>query len=474
MKVPAFKTRKEWTALALTVGLVGAGIFLLSQSQKLQRLSVLEEGMGTCFGRVAQTFTARMIGEDRSVYLDKGFTQSTEECFGEAASWASMAAADTGATKAAATANKLANEVTFFHAKIHGTDAQFTKNNDIVQTSHLNTRFQGLEGLREDVLADVAVAKASARTGVLRSKIAFYLFAIACPIAFFMLWWSGREQARTNREVEEEAQSSLESGKATLNATKTLIDRVLANNDLPRTKDLFDRTYALLSLEGKGSLKVRPLTATDEKGREDQIESAWQASEQEVVIPKNLPKALASMVNKDLGPTCDLEAIVTRHLDVLSGRLFTKGIRLDLNIEEGTELRILGKNEDVEQVVFHAINNAIATAEASSREVQVMMKRLGGIAMLQVDVAGTQFTEETLLESAKTNSAKALEEVDLQICRELAKDHAKLSFENTSEGRRIQLVFDVSKIESTSVQDGKRVTNVTKGTKREILAQFNA
>src|SRR5690606_29699109 len=131
-KIPALKTRKEWAALVLSLGLVVAGVNLLSQSQKLQRLSVLEEGMGTCFQRVAQTFTARMIGEERSVYLDKGFTNASEECFGEAVSWATDATASTGATKVAALTNKLANEVSFFHAKVHGNDAQFAKNNDVV------------------------------------------------------------------------------------------------------------------------------------------------------------------------------------------------------------------------------------------------------------------------------------------------------------------------------------------------------
>ena len=140
LKLPKVKSRKEWGALVLSIGLVAAGIFLLSQSQKLQKLAVLEEGLGTCFQRVAQSFTARMIGEERSVYLDKGFTGASEECFGEAASWSVQATQMAGATKVAALVNKLANEVSFFHAKIHGSDASFAKNNEVVQSSHLNSR----------------------------------------------------------------------------------------------------------------------------------------------------------------------------------------------------------------------------------------------------------------------------------------------------------------------------------------------
>lgn len=474
LKIPALKSRKEWGALLLSFGLVVAGVYLLSQSQKLQRLSVLEEGMGTCFQRVAQTFTARMIGEERSVYLDKGFTGASEECFGEAVSWATQATADAGAGKAAALTNKLANEVSFFHAKVHGNDSQFAKNNDAVQSSHLNGRFQGMEGIREEILADVAVAKAAARTGVVRAKVAFYAFAILCPLAFFMLWWGAREQSRTNREVEVEAESSLASGKATLNATKTLIDRVLANNDLPRTKDLFDRTYALLSLEGKGGLKVRPVIANDDKGREEEIEKAWQASEEvENKAPiKPLPASLKNLVRPE-GPTSDLEAALSRHLDGMSGRVFTRGIRLDLNVEEVAGLRVRGKAEDVEQVIFHALSNAMTTAEKTSRELHVSMKQLGGIAIVNIDVPGTSFGDEILLEAAKVARTKPLPDVDLQICRELVQGIGKVSFENAEAGRRIQMVFNVAKPVATEVE-GPRLTSVTKATKRELKERFNS
>ncbi len=468
IKFPKMKSRKEWAALGLSVGLIISGVFLLSDSQKLQRLAVLEDGMGTCFQRVAQTFTAKMIGEDRSVYLDKGFTQASEECFGEAASVANQVSVTTIATKAAAIVNKLANEVSFFHAKIHGTDESFAKNNDVVQSSHLNTRFQGLEAIREEALSDVAGAKAQARSGVLRSKIAFYLFAFFCPFAFVMLWWNAREQSRTNQEVEVEALSSLESGRATLNATKTLIDRVLANNDLPKTKDLFDRTYALLSLEGKGGLKVKTITAQDNEAREVAIEKVWQESEQADIVSENKSRQsqLKAMVRPE-GPTTDLEATLSRHLDLISGTVFTRGIRLDLNIEEEAGIRIKGKSEELEQILFHALSEAVTNAAEGSKQLSVSMKRLGGIALVNIDVQGSIFSEEILLESSKVARTKALPNVDLQIARELVQGIGKISFENTETARRTQFVFNV--VEKAS---DVRVKNVTKATKRELKEMF--
>lgn len=476
-KIPAMKSRKEWVALALSIGLVLAGTYLLSVSQKLQRLSVLEEGMGTCFQRVAQSFTARMIGEERSVYLDKGFTQASEECFGETLSWATEASAGTGLSTIAPLTNKLANEVSFFHAKIHGSDTQFAKNNDMVQSSQLNSRFQAMENIREQILSEVAVGKAQARSGVVRAKVAFYTFAFLCPLAFFILWWGARAQSRINRDVEVEAENSLASGKATLNATKTLIDRVLANNDLPRTKDLFDRTYALLSLEGKGSLKVRTITTNDEQAREAEIEKVWQSSNQQddVHSAKELPKAVKAMVRPN-GPTTDIEAALSRHLDVISGRVFTRGIRLDLNIEELQGLRVRGRNEEVEQVLFHALTDSLNAAEAGGRELSVSLKQLGGIALLNFDVKDVVFGEEILLEAAKVARAKALANIDLQICRELMQGIGKVSFENIDNGRRIQIVFNVSEKAAVAEDnaEGPRLTSVTKTTKRELKERLNS
>ncbi|MBH48041.1 MAG: hypothetical protein CME71_07705, partial [Halobacteriovorax sp.] len=255
--------------------------------------------------------------------------------------------------------------------------------------------------------------------------------------------------------------------KATLNATKTLIDRVLSNNDLPRTRDLFDRTYALLSLEGKGGLKVRTLTSDDSVSREAQIEQAWQESEeQDQVASKPLPAAVKAMIRPE-GPTCDLEAALSRHVDMMSGSVFTKGIRLDLNIEEGS-LRVRGKNEDVEQVLFHAFSDSIRSADDGAKELSVSMKKLGGIAIVNIDVMGNSFGEEIILEAAKVARARALSNIDLQICRELVEGIGKVSFENTGNGRRIQFVFNVAE----DAMNSTRVVNVTKATKRELKERF--
>src|SRR5690606_15044670 len=117
--------------------------------------------------------------------------------------------------------------------------------------------------------------------------------------------------------------------------------------------------------------------------------------------------------------------------------------------------------------------NAMTTSESTSRELHVSMKQLGGIAIVNIDVPGTSFGDEILLEAAKVARTKPLPDVDLQICRELVQGIGKVSFENAEIGRRIQIVFNVAKPVATEAE-GPRLTSVTKSTKRELKERFNS
>jgi hypothetical protein len=68
-------------------GIVGLSTTLRLEGQKSQKIATLQEGLQTCFTRVHNTLTARLMSSFNSQYLSEGFTGVTEECFGETVSF---------------------------------------------------------------------------------------------------------------------------------------------------------------------------------------------------------------------------------------------------------------------------------------------------------------------------------------------------------------------------------------------------
>ena len=84
---------KTWM-LEIKDKFAAANIFLVSlvvlsgfsfkySAQNMQGLTVVGDGLQTCFNRVQQSFTARLLGQGGSNYLDTDFLVNTENCFGE-------------------------------------------------------------------------------------------------------------------------------------------------------------------------------------------------------------------------------------------------------------------------------------------------------------------------------------------------------------------------------------------------------
>lgn len=106
----------------------GAGIFItiggfwhhqINQGY-LSTLHVMNQGLGTCFSRINQSFTAMMIKDVKSPYLDKGFAQLSNACIEELKS--TFKPLENKLPKISETLNKFNSESIWFYeslGKIH-------------------------------------------------------------------------------------------------------------------------------------------------------------------------------------------------------------------------------------------------------------------------------------------------------------------------------------------------------------------
>ena len=111
-------------SLAGLASLVIVSVGIQNNSIKTQELSTLKGGLQTCFTRLHNSYTARLLGSD-SQYLSSGFTETTEECLGETIHTYETLAMDN--TIILDDLNTLANDANWFHQKIMGISIHVTQ-----------------------------------------------------------------------------------------------------------------------------------------------------------------------------------------------------------------------------------------------------------------------------------------------------------------------------------------------------------
>jgi hypothetical protein len=79
-------------------------------------MNVLNQGVGTCFNRISQTFTAMMIKDIHSPYLNRGFMGLSDECLSETIKGINPFKQNIG--KGYETLNKLISDVHWFHESV--------------------------------------------------------------------------------------------------------------------------------------------------------------------------------------------------------------------------------------------------------------------------------------------------------------------------------------------------------------------
>ena len=116
-KLLSLSSSKIYLACGLGL-LMTLGAFWHHQSNQTQldRMNILNQGVGTCFNRISQTFTAMMIKDIQSPYLNRGFMGLSDECLNETIKGINPFRKNAG--KGYQTLNQLISEVHWFHEKV--------------------------------------------------------------------------------------------------------------------------------------------------------------------------------------------------------------------------------------------------------------------------------------------------------------------------------------------------------------------
>lgn len=473
------------------VGLVSLSTTLQNNTTKVKDITSLQEGMQTCFTRVHNTLTARLMGSLESKYLSKGFTSLTEECFGETVSY--YEALNVGALAALDDLNTLANDIHWFHEKASNSISGSSltgENPENVLISLITGRYEKLESRRDSVIEKLNNEKRAIVKGQSDLKNIFYVLVGLLPLLILLDFISTRSKQQMVSEIEKEGEILLQNENVSIETVMPLVKRVLSGINGPNLTKSIEILLAKVKAERRLSPLARPAekevtqqsieeevsnTSSTKneipaKGHfllsEQQIEKLWKENE-------DLTDAALDDDYATPGDVVSAEAVLGSVVDLVSSKIFTMGINLDIDSEA---VYVKAEREALEQVFYHVLMNSISSYshDDPNKYLSITMRKLGGTLLIDFFDSGREFGKEFLKHAAGLGTSSAAQS-DLSVALGLIDDvDGKLSFENVASedgsrviGRKVQVVLNVF-----TANTGKRVTKVEKGTKKEILAKM--
>lgn len=466
------KSKKAIIGVGATALLIMTGVFQYKLNTKVSDISALKSNLSTCFSRVNQSYTAKVIGDSNSMYLESGFMKMTEECLAETNSF-SEGIFSANAVKLGQALNALISDVHWFHERVEESSNSFSGKDAEVLLSNLSDRFEKLE-MKYDNVDGELISKEKSIT-LSKSNLTILLVTLCFIVPILLLWDLAQRKNldQKNSNSEKDARDRINSGETIVHTeVASIIKDALEQNHLVYCSKLFSQFHAINNLNPvKDSVGQIQAMITDKVITEEEIDNIWTRSEEIDSVVRNAEGGSSSEVKEEVytGPITDIDQILTKVVNHLSNKLLADGVIIDLNLSDN--LRIQGEAEAVEQVVYNIIMNSVKNCQVSDSTGRITIegKKIGAKVCINLTDSGSGFSKDFL--SAVNGLADSEEHVplSLQISKELIEDSlGSISFDNLYRegevnGSKVQIVMTAGELPT------KRVASIKAGTKQEIL-----
>lgn len=495
---------------------VGSGFFLIQTVRQSQAIHLVKDGTATCFKRVFQTYTAHLLGTTQSAYLQSGFTNLTEECFGDAIHYGERIELGLS-SEPMKILNNLASDTHWFHQQL--TDSSLEKILESgVRVGSIGQRFRELESSKNELLNQFSQMLSSLSGRIQIIRFIFYSVSLGLFALILSDIISFRNRRRQKLLIEDQARSLSENYiGGDHEAIDSLLYRAFEESDLQECANLYEQ-YRMELYRGEESVgqsqndKVNRVSSgvkkTTTPSRMD-----LDIGERQDHVARSTP--LSPFVKKegneqlieDLWNEWEEEENVV-HLDGclanLMGRygekIFSHGVKLDLGIDE--EVYVQGSLEVVDEVLYHlmtsvieriklrkqreAVNSRSENVEEVKFNLSFSLRKNGPSTVLEV-VDNAQSLPEDFLQGISANSVSEVSAypielqaslMELTICRELVKElGGEISFSRHEENNYVKVFFNTARkfmtVQSVELPDEKgQLVSLKKGTKKEILDEI--
>ncbi len=286
-----------------------------NQSQ-LDRLNILNQGIGTCFNRISQTFTAMMIKDVQSPYLNRGFMSLSDECLNETIKGINPFKKNVG--KGYETLNQLISEVHWFHEKVTKLHGPLLNNPATpVVLGPLTDRFGKMETYKMGLVDEIDATTTQLRGVQMNDELLMGSGLIFFVLALTLLSLQDFNRNQLKKEVEREALNFLKAGNSNVGAlVDQLVDRALVGQGLSVTAQIF-RDYHGDLLEKMAPSRAEPeITPKARPAAEAREASVTEADPVASVHKTSLKEVLVAIQNLHPKDTIHMSEVRDVQLDV--------------------------------------------------------------------------------------------------------------------------------------------------------------
>jgi hypothetical protein len=484
-----FLPLKVWQTFPLLAGIftmatIAAAIWAMGHQERSSNVQTLNDGLNTCFSRVGQSFTAKMIGDKNSEYLRSSFFSSTEDCFGEVISFTRINLASARDKQVGLSLNQLSSEVHLFHELLRPAVGFGQKDNNLVPE-----RYAKLEQQKFQVDDALGVTKIRINKYMARLRKVVGAGAFIVGTLSLLLLIKARNKGKRRRELELIAREQIGDGQ--------FGDVGLIQRTIVQALELMETNYLVRLAETFFYSQPRPVSASvsndfiekqyvtfsapsDDKN-DEQIEMIWDKfNHQEAAkiestnsnATKNEKRNENSNQKKNL-PLVE-EVVLTsvsdtlaKAIDFYSAKLFSTGVLVNLDTDE-VQTNI--DQDFLEQIVFEAFSEVMDGIKVeSSHSLNITLKKIDNVAHFSI----MRCSSDWIPDNTESNHCRIIRELLADCGGELVIDDAKDS-DGQLIGRSYRILFPLNANQKNAqLQNKKRLSSLKRGKKRDLLAQIN-
>lgn len=413
----------------------------------------LHSGLMTCANRLSQTFTAWTLGNISSPYLAAQFWKDSNSCL------ADVNVALTGMSVNIAnfkdTMNRVLTDAHWFHEKLETSidrrDSSFTTDRDL--KSQINLRYSDLDeriGVMWDHFDEAQqMAKEKKSTWLTTSLV-------SATLLFLLLGYYISTEYRADKlrqKLNEKAKSILvENTFDHVAKIDQIIAETLIANECNHVARLYHDYSEKLLTQSASSLPI-------DNTHSDELKEI-----KETPAVEEFQTTLGGLVDSVY--------------ESLSTRIFSTGVIVNLQCDDN--IAVNGAGEDVQQIVHSILSLGLDKAEKTDdKKLTLRVKSLGNILRISSFINTHCFNSDELEYFSDGNTK--VSNVNLAIIKEVISEmdgeiELKNEFSNNDAKAIINISLNKVLVEATAeeIVDSKRLTKVVKGTKKEILKQFEA
>jgi signal transduction histidine kinase len=426
----------------------------------------LHDGISTCTQRVSQSFTAKMIGDKNSVYLQNDFMNLSEDCFADTIA-SFNANLSSKLSLVGSQINQLASESHSLHEKI------LLSGSTTNEIGKIYERIEAARNILVDEIDNSKIKNQSSQNMLFVSLIASFL--LMSLIALKSLWDMVRE-FKANLVLEalsREQLSSQDTDRA--NKMEEIFTQIFRQNNLSFSSQMFQsfKNYwqdkAIVAINNAPSFNLqKPKNETVVISSSQQVDVIHdhviqvKESSVETVTTISNPEARVETVN--------LTETLSKVINLLSGKAFSNGVALDFDLSQNISVK--GSQDSISQILFnllsHSVNNNLSN-QSLKRIKASLIKTADRVTLKLIDNSQI-YTDELIKEI--NSQMNTIEDLSLCVCKEFVNEvKGELTVKNlkNENGEVSQSITELTLNLAPSKEiDSPRLVSYMKGKKKDF------